>query len=70
MSKQSSIQKELTVWCSTSPVHIIDGHAGYKQSKRHSEVEFIAHIESLGWLYEYKWNTWLCPACAKAADHG
>jgi len=68
MSKQSSIQKELTVWCAVAGDMGL-GHAGYKQSKRHSEVEFIAHIESLGWLYEYKWNTWLCPACAKAADN-
>lgn len=69
MSKQSSIQKEFTVWCSMAG-GLPSGHEGYRQSQRHNELEFIDHIESLGWLYNYKWNSWRCPACTKAVNNG
>ena len=69
MSKQSSINKILTVWCSNSGRRP-EGHEGYKQSNRHTELDFIDSIESLGWHYKYKLNEWQCPACAKAANNG
>jgi len=68
MSKLSSIDATLTLWCNRIGTVPYD-HEGYYQVRQSvpSFQKFIDSAEDYGWKYIDE--CWHCPACAEAANN-